>query len=219
MLNLSLTGDLTGIAAGHTAEYNERGLPCIDIDALGRIHPPRNRQINIDNVLQLVANWKRAGVPIVWFSCDGYMSADLLQRVSRLGIKTGRISADQTTPGDPAAACECLRIAIAEGRYRFPDDPETVRDMLALQIDREKNKIDHLPGQKKDVSDCLAAIAYHLTHHVQAFAFMDRIEGASFAAAIARPQLGGEVTGIPPPHCGFGSHMELIRFQRGIGSW
>jgi hypothetical protein len=46
---------LTGIACGHIAEYNERGLPIIHIDALARIHPPKHGQIALDSVLQLIA--------------------------------------------------------------------------------------------------------------------------------------------------------------------
>jgi hypothetical protein len=213
--DLSLTGDLTGIAIGHIRRYDDRGLPLIDIDALARIHPPRNGQIILDSIYQLIAGWKALGIPITWCSFDGFQSADLIQRIGRLGIRTGRLSVDMTSPNDPMAAYESLRHAISEGRFRFPNDRETVRDMLALQCDHQKQRVDHLPGQKKDVSDCLAAIAYHLTHQVNPWQYVDKIENAGFAAAMAVPKLGGQVTNIPAP---IGTDMDLIRIQRGIGS-
>lgn len=211
--DLSLTGDLTGIACGHIRRYDERGLPEIDIDAIARVHPPRNGQIELDSVLRVIQGWIRQGIPVTWCTFDGYQSADLLQRVKRLGVKTGRLSVDQTKPKDPMAAYECLRAAISEGRFRFPDDAETVEDMLWLQADYEKRRVDHLPGRKKDVSDCLAAIAYHLSHNVRAWTLTDKVEGANIAAV--QPQLGGVVT--PIPYAGFDSYMDLVRWREGIG--
>lgn len=212
--DLSLTGDLTGLAIGHIRRYNDRGLPEIGIDGLARIYPPRNGQIILDSIYQLIAGWKALGIPIEWVSFDGYQSADLIQRIGRLGIRTGRLSVDQTSPGDPLAAYECLRAGISEGRFRFPADAETVRDMLALQADYQKQRVDYLPNMKKDVSDCLAAICFHLTHQINSWAYVGKIEGAGFAAAMSS-RLGGQVTGIPYP---VGTDMEIIRIQRGIGS-
>ena len=67
--------------------------------------------------------------------------------------------------------------------------------MKLLQIDYGKSrgigKVDHLPGKKKDTADCLAAIAFHLTHQVNAWQMVGKIEGAGFAAAIATPSVGG----------------------------
>lgn len=211
--DLSLTGDLTGIACGHIRRYDDRGLPEIDIDALARVHPPRAGQIEIDSVFRLIQAWIRQGIPIRWFTADGYQSSDLLQRVKRLGVKTGRLSADMTKPKNPLGAYETLRAAISEGRFRFPNDAETIDDMLMLQCDHQKQRVDHLPGRKKDVSDCLAAIAYHLSHNVRPWTLTDKVEGANIAAV--QPQLGGTVT--PIPYNGFGSAMDMIRWREGIG--
>jgi hypothetical protein len=114
---------------------------------------------------------------VVWVSFDGFQSADLLQRVRRLGIKAGRISADSTSPNDPMQAYETLRMAISEGRFQFPADEETVSDMLALQADYSRKRVDHLPGRKNDVSDCLACVAFHLTHRVNTWAMVDKVAG------------------------------------------
>ena len=211
--DLSLSGDLTGLAIGHIAAYTDDGLPLIQIDGLARLHPPRHGQIELNSVLQLIANWKQAGVPISWVSFDGFQSADLIQRIRRLGIRTGRLSVDRTTPDDPSAAYESLRIAISEDRFRFPKDPETCRDMLALQMDERRQKVDHLPGQKKDTADALAGVCFHLSHQVQPWALVNKVKGAGFAAAINTPRLGGQVTSIRPPGL---SAMDEVRLLRGM---
>jgi hypothetical protein len=209
----SLTGDLTGLACGHIAHFDGRGLPVIEIDGLARVHPPRNGQIELDSILRLIQGWLAQGVPIRWVTFDGYQSADLLQRVRRLGVQAGRLSADMTTPNDPMGAFECLRASIAEGRFRFPSDPETVEDMLWLQADYEKRRVDHLPNKKKDTADALAAVAYHLTHNVRAWTLAGKVEGANIASV--QPQLGGVVT--PIPYAGHESYMDMVRAERGIG--
>jgi hypothetical protein len=212
--DLSLSGDLTGLAIGHIAAYTDEGLPLIQIDGLARLHPPKHGQIILDSVYQLVAAWKAAGVPIEWVSFDGFQSADLIQRIRRLGVRTGRLSVDRTTPDNPCASYESLRTAVAENRIRFPKDPETCRDMLALQIDNRRNKVDHLPNGKKDTADALAGVCFHLTHQVDAWQLVGKVKGAAYAASVAAPKIGGQVTRIP--YRGFPSAMAEIRALRGM---
>lgn len=85
--------------------------------------------------------------------------------------------------------------------------------MLALQMDQRRQKIDHLPGQKKDVSYALAGVCFHLTHQVNAWTLVDKVKNAGFAAAMATPSIGGRVTGIPYPSI---SAMDEIRIRRGM---
>ena len=87
--------------------------------------------------------------------------------------------------------------------------------MLALQADYQKQRVDHLPNQKKDTADCLAAVCYHLTHQVNPWQFVGKIEGAGFAAALSAPKAPGIVTGVPFPAF---SAMDEIRYRRGMPS-
>jgi hypothetical protein len=118
-----------------------------------------------------------------------------------------------TTPNDGMGAYECLRASISEGRFKFPHDVETLDDMLMLQADYERRRVDHLPGRKKDTADALAAVAYHLTHNVRPWTLAGKVEGATLAAV--QPELGGVVT--PIPYNGHESYMEMLRAERGIG--
>ena len=65
------------------------------------------------------------------------------------------------------------------------------------------------------MADALAAVYYHLTHNVNPWAVVDRVDNAGYAATLNSPKAPGHITGIL--HAGFGSAMELIRYQRGMG--
>lgn len=159
-----------------------------------------------------MAAWKQHGIPIGWFSADGFQSADLLQRIQRLGIRAGRLSVDQTSSSDPCGAYEALRLAVAEGRVRFPFNETVIEELLALEHDRRKNRIDHPPNGSKDLADAQAGAVYQLSR-VPAWQMIDRVKGAGLAAAVAQAPLGGQVTSIP---AGRIDYMALIRAARGM---
>lgn len=212
--DLSLTGDKTGICVGHIRGFDDEGRPHIDVDGLARVAPPLHGEIVLDQIFKLVAAWQSAGVLISRFSCDGYMSRDLLQRVGALGIRVGVISVDQTSPGNPCEAYESLRLGIVESRIRFPRDQIVVDELLALELDRKRNRIDHPPnGGTKDSADALAGCVYSLSQ-IPAWQLVDKVPNADYAAAL-RPALGGQITGVPNRGIG-GEAMALIRVARGM---
>lgn len=212
--DLSLSGDATGLAIAHLRGYDDQGRPLIDVDGLARVLPPKFGQIDLNSVLQLIANWKRIGVPVEYFSADGFQSADLLQRISRLGVRTGRVSVDQTTVGDPCAAYESLRLAVIEGRVRFPYSAVVIEELLQLEHDRKRNRIDHPPNGSKDLADALAGVVYRLSQ-IPAWQLIDRVPNAGFAAAINHAPLGGTVTPISAARLDGGA-LSLIRAARGL---
>ncbi len=212
--DLSLSGDSTGIACGHIRGFDSEGRPLIDIDALGRVHPPRFGQIDLNSIYKLILAWKQAGVPISYFSCDGFQSAAVLQRAGRLGIRTGRISVDQTSATNPTEAYEALRCAVVEGRARFPADQGVVDELLALELDRKRMRVDHPPQGSKDSADALAGAVFQLTR-IPPFMLVNKVKGAGYASAVASPALGGTVTSVPGPRINV-SEMDLIRSMRGI---
>lgn len=216
-LDLSLTGDVTGVACGHLTHYDDGGRPNFAIDCTARVRPPRGGEIRLDTFFDLIREWMAVGVPIASVSTDGYQSADLRQRLARLGLNTGKISADQTSPQDPIAAYESLRLAVAEGRVKLPRDDYLINELLSLQHYRDRNRIDHLPSTTKDVADCVACTVYHLGT-IPSWQLVGKVAGAGFASS--QPTLGGTVTPIYTDlrYEGFDSMMDLIRHQRGIGS-
>lgn len=212
--DLSLSGDSIGICIAHIASFDDEGRPLIEVDALGRVHPPRFGQIDLNSIYKLVLAWQQANLPISYFSCDGFQSAAVLQRVSKLGIHTGMLSVDQTSVSDPCAAYEALRISVAEGRVKFPADEKVVEELLALELDRKKMRVDHPPNGSKDSADVPAGAVYRLTQ-IPVWQLVDKVRGSAHAAAVNNSQLGGTVTGIPGPRINL-SEMDLVRAMRGM---
>ena len=211
--DLSLSGDSTGVCIAHIATFDDEGRPLIICDGLARIAPPKFGQIDLDAIYRLIAAWQQAGVPIEYFSCDNFQSADLMQRVSRLGVRVGRISVDMTSPSNPTEAYESLRCAVVESRIKFPHDETVIEELLALELDRKKMRVDHPPQGSKDSADALAAVTFQLSR-INVWQLVDKVKNAGFAAAMASPRIGGTVTGIP--YSGFSSAMAEVRYKRGM---
>ena len=211
-VDLSLSHDATAVAIGHVWSFNERGLPQIFIDGLARIHAPKNGEIELDSVYRLIAMWKAGGIPLKWCSFDNFQSNDLIQRVAKLGIHTGRLSVDMTSPNLPMQAYEGLRLAVAEKRIGFPDDPVLVGELLGLMVDHKRGRVDHRPGGAKDCADAVCGVCHTLTN-LQPWA-VGEVPGKEYAAMLGS-ELGGTVTSIPGPNL---SHMDMVRAYRRIGS-
>jgi hypothetical protein len=211
--DLSLSGDSTGVAIAHIGAFDDEGRPLIICDGLARIAPPKFGQIDLDSIYRLIAAWRQAGVPIEYFSCDNFQSADLMQRVSRLGIRVGRISVDMTSPSNPTEAYESLRCSVVESRIKFPHDETVIDELLALELDRKKMRVDHPPQGSKDSADALAGVTFQLSR-LNAWQLVEKVKNAGFAAAMATPSIGGTVTGYSGASAL--SEMDRIRISRGM---
>lgn len=210
--DLSLSGDRTGIACAHIAGFDDQGRQLITVDGLGRIAPPRHGQIDLNSIYELIRLWIQSGVPISYFSCDQYQSSDLMQRVAKLGVRVGKISVDMTSPSNPIDAYEVLRLAVAESRIRFPRDPTVIGELLALELNRKRMRVDHPPNGSKDSADSLAGCVYQLSR-IPPWQLVGKVEGAGYAAAVAQAPLGGTVTPIRTSETGA---MSMIRALRGM---
>ena len=117
-----------------------------------------------------------------------------------------------TSPSNPTEAYESLRIAVTEGRVRFPNDATVISELLALELDQKRQRIDHPPNGSKDSADALAGAVYQLSR-IPCWQLVGKVENAGYAAAVAQPILGGTTTSIPSPGI---DHIALIRASRGM---
>jgi len=60
-------------------------------------------------------------------------------------------------------AYDLTKQAFYDGRIRAPAHPKAQKEMITLEIDTKKNRIDHPPQGSKDVSDSMAGVALGLT--------------------------------------------------------
>ena len=89
-----------------------------------------------------------------------------------------------------------------------------VDELLALELDQRRMRIDHPPQGSKDSSDSLAGAVFQLTR-IPPFMLVDKVKNAGYAAAVSNPALGGQVTGIPNLETGA---MSIVRALRGMPS-
>lgn len=165
-IDLALTGDAAGIVCGYVPGFSQisRGvvvetLPRIAIDCTLRVTPPRHGEISFQRIRELIYNLTELGLAIRWVSFDGFQSADSIQQLKMRGYQSGVRSVDRTT--DPY---DVLKAALYDGRVSMPQDAHLLGELLSLELDYERGKIDHLPNGSKDVADSLAAVVFGLTN-------------------------------------------------------
>ena len=177
-IDAGLTTDPMGIAMGHQAgwkrviRYDHQGQPADDtapfiwIDFMLRVVPEvETGQINFAHVRRLVHSLSGAGFLIGKITMDSYQHVALSQPFTESGYETEIVSVDKTT--DPY---DFKLKAYQEGRisfYNYEPYLEEVSQLEVIASDNIRNgkrdvKIDHRPGEKKDVSDAVAAVCWQI---------------------------------------------------------
>ena len=140
-------------------------LPQVQIDFTLRVMPPQNGEISFSRIREMLYNLTEGGLNIRWVSFDGFQSTDSIQQLRIRGYQSGVRSVDRTT--EPY---DVLKAAIYDGRVNAPSDPHLLHELLSLEMDYERGKIDHPPSGSKDVADSLAAVVHGLTYRRETWA-------------------------------------------------
>jgi hypothetical protein len=164
-VDLGLTNDSCGLAIGYCPgfkaqefEGNEELMPIVHIDGLLRITPPPNGEILFHKVREILYQLRNKGIPIRWVSFDTYQSVDSVQTLKQRGFMAGNVTLDKTT-----APYEFLKMALYDQRVFAPTHEKCVEELLSLERDLKRGKIDHPPNGSKDVADALAGVVYGIT--------------------------------------------------------
>jgi len=173
-IDAALSGDCLGIAMGHcdrmveVTRRNEDGeefsdiAPNIIMDLVLRVQPPNGEQIFLADIRRLIYELHAHGFPIVGVSMDQFQSADSLQQFKARGLNSKLISVDRTTE-----AYDGLRAAMYEKRFWIYEYTPFETELMALEYDPDKGKIDHPVGGQKDVADAVAGVVQGLTELVR----------------------------------------------------
>lgn len=161
----SLTGDSTGLSIGYVKRFVEvrRGdhveyLPEIHADATLRIRPPRGGEIEFWRIRKHLYRLQRLGLNIQWVTLDSFQSRDFIQQAVYKGFSSFVLSLDSKPDG-----YVYLKNAVYDGRLSVPQHPHLLRELLALEFDVEKQRVDHPPNGSKDVADSLAGVVWGLS--------------------------------------------------------
>ena len=160
--DLAITGDSAGLAIGcvtHFVPAKGGGwMPHIWIDGLLEIKPPKGGEILLYKVREVITVLNTLGLNIKWVTFDQFQSTDSMQLLRQSGFAVGLQSMDVTTyPYD------FTKNALYDRRISMPTHKKVALELVSLEKDVKKNKIDHPPRGSKDVSDALAGVVYGLT--------------------------------------------------------
>ncbi|MCO5157852.1 MAG: hypothetical protein M9945_14080 [Aquamicrobium sp.] len=166
-IDLAVSKDSAGVTVGHVPGFVDmnRGehveaLPLIQYDFILEVRPPRGGEIEFENIRKLLYTLRdKIKLPIKWVTFDQYQSRDSMQVLHNNGFIVGYQSMDTDT-----YAYDLLKQAFYDKRVRAPEHPKAQKEVITLEIDKEKNKIDHPPNGSKDVSDSMAGVAIGLTN-------------------------------------------------------
>ena len=163
-LDLSVTGDATGVAVGCVDRFVriERGgeaevLPHVHVDLVLRVLPPGDGEIPYHLIRTLLYLLREHGMNLRLVTADSFQSVDMLQTLRQAGFRTWPRSMDRTT-----GPYEFLKSALYDGRVSVPRNGHLMGELLSLEIDTQAGKIDHPPGGSKDLADALAGVVYGL---------------------------------------------------------
>jgi hypothetical protein len=165
--DLALSGDSAGLVVGTVKGFmNVSGdktqpayMPEFWIDGVLEITPPKNCEILLSKIRDVIIALKRMGLNIVWVTFDQFQSSDSQQILRQQALITGHQSMDEV----PCRAYDFLKAAVYEGRVDCPMHPKLQREILMLEKDTKTGKVDHSPAGSKDCSDALAGVVFGLT--------------------------------------------------------
>ena len=168
-VDLSSSTDRCGIAvvrvAGKQAVVRDGGavevLPVYVVEEAVSIKPSNSAHIDPSEVRQwimrLIAFY---GLNVTAVSYDGYQSAESLMMLRRSGVRSQEISVDRTS--EPY---NVFRRAVYDGRVMLPDSELLRTEMVTLEYQSKKDRIDHPPKGSKDVCDAVCGALYAASRH------------------------------------------------------
>jgi hypothetical protein len=175
-LDLSRSEDSTGVAMVHVSGIKkvqhsiitmvdgvemhsvvDEWLPVFRADLILEVVAPVNGVISQAKIRALIIKLRNAGFNIVVVSADDYQSDATLETLASNGFNVRKQSVDRSL--DPYYN---LREAIYEGRFEFYQHDKFIKEMISLEEDTKKRKIDHLPTGSKDCSDAVAGAIQNL---------------------------------------------------------
>lgn len=145
------------IRRSETGEVYQERAPIIVVDLILRIVPPVGDEIVLGDIRRLIYELADHGYHIEKVTQDTWNSVDMLQQLKLKGFDADHLSVDTRT-----APYDVTKEALYEDRLVVYDYKPLFYELARLQKDEKRNKIDHQPKGRKDVSDSLAGVVYTL---------------------------------------------------------
>lgn len=161
-IDLSRNGDRCGLAMVRfegLVEIRRAGgmremMPVAVVEMACSIEPDANNEIDVAEIRAFVKMLKdRYGYPIKGVSYDNVDSRESIQAWRKQGMRASQLSVDRA----PSTPYKQFRDALYDRRIMLLDNPVLTTEILDLEYDSEKDKVDHPVHGSKDVSDAVCA--------------------------------------------------------------
>lgn len=166
--DIAIRQDRAGIAMAHVTQWrtapgeiDPRAVVRVDLVAAfeadlnaevdGEVQP---REVQIRWYRKLVSALEARGFDIARVTFDGFQSLDMIQQFTERNITSEVVSLDRNT-----SVYDTFRATLYDSRVDGPYD-ELLIDELQKLSRVKSNKVDHLPGGSKDLSDAVAGAVY-----------------------------------------------------------
>lgn len=193
--DLGLTGDCAAIAMGcaydkmlitdqdlETGQLVEYFKPKIWVDFMLRITPVRGEQIDLAKIVLFILNLRHRGFFLQRVTFDGFASEMAIQAIRKANQIPERkrrsrysfddkidLQADVLSVDKDDKPYKMLRDCLFQNAVNYYYYPPFVDEVLELEHDVEKKKVDHPVGGSKDVADALCGMVYGITTSRQYF--------------------------------------------------
>lgn len=135
-------------------------LPVYRTDLALQIVAPTGGEIIYAQIRNLIYQLRELGFCIDMITADQYQSKDTLQILYDNGFSTNHLSIDLDIE-----IYRNLRNAIYEDRFECADHPILQDELIHLEENFKKRKIEKKPNKSKDVSDAVAGACWALTKY------------------------------------------------------
>jgi hypothetical protein len=131
-------------------------VPYYVVELAVSIQPSQAKELDIAEVRNWVVQLQaQHGVPIYMVSYDGFNSAESVQALRKIGIRSEVVSMDRSDE-----AYQMVKRALYQDRLDYPDNDVLTLELVQLDRDEKSGKVDHPPKGSKDIADALAGAAY-----------------------------------------------------------
>ena len=175
-LDMSLTGDMTGIAGVWiigkkvSTDTNQAKDLSFRLAFSTSIKAPKGRQISFEKNRNFIRWLKEIGFKIKGLTCDTFQSYDLLQQLSAEGFNCSTLSVDKVTEGI-CQPYQYLRSSIYEKRFAMYKSDRLFDEFIDIERNLETGKVDHPPNGHKDVLDAVCGATFNASKNAEQYAF------------------------------------------------
>lgn len=164
-VDLARVHDHAAVAMAHVEKWETRQIgakmtepaPVVVVDAVRYWTPSKTKNVDFTEIREYILSLKRRGFDLRLTTFDRWESADTIEYLKSMGLKSERLSVAKKHYEDFA-------MVIAEQRVTGPRLQLLIDELLQLRI-MKNDKVDHPRKGSKDLSDAVCGAIYNAISH------------------------------------------------------